>query len=153
MAVKWPWASIGTLLLIAAGGCYCHQFEITTVSLSHPGEPCGLPFYLPKPLLIIAKNFRNIEERTDGLTDPVTIPNTFDSQSGYADLKANVTTSPGPSSSPAPDKSGGGGTKEAGLVRGSDGTVVQDRVLPGESPKDGATPDTLFPIISFLFRT
>ena len=29
-------------------------------------EPEGIPFYLPKPLLIVAKNFRNIEETKVG---------------------------------------------------------------------------------------
>ena len=28
----------------------------------------GIPFYLPKPLLIVAKNFRNLEEAKVGLT-------------------------------------------------------------------------------------
>jgi hypothetical protein len=118
----------------------CHHFEITAVSLSNPCEPEGLPFYLPKPLLIIAKNFRNIEERTDGLTDPVPIPNSFDQQQGYADLKANVTTTSAPSTPPPGDDA----KKHAGPIRTPDGTVVQERILPSEAPKDGASPDTFF---------
>ena len=50
-------------------------------------EPEGIPFYLPKPLLIVSKNFRNIEETKVGLTDSAPIPNFFDDQAKYADLK------------------------------------------------------------------
>jgi hypothetical protein len=53
-------------------------------------EPEGIPFYLPKPLLIVAKNFRNIEETKVGLTDSAPIPNFFDDQAKYADLNART---------------------------------------------------------------
>src|SRR6516165_6783634 len=53
-------------------------------------EPEGIPFYLPKPLLIIGKNFRNIEETKVGLTDSAPIPNFFDDQAKYADLNART---------------------------------------------------------------
>ena len=62
-------------LALVAGGC--HHPEITAVPLSP--QNCtewggGIPFYLPKPLLIIAKNFRNIEEAKVGQMGPVPIP-------------------------------------------------------------------------------
>jgi hypothetical protein len=50
----------------------------------------GIPFYLPKPLLVISKNFRNIEETKVGLTDSAPIPNFFDDQAKYADLNART---------------------------------------------------------------
>jgi len=53
-------------------------------------EPEGIPFYLPKPLLIVSKNFRNIEETKVGLTDSAPIPNFFDDQAKYADLNART---------------------------------------------------------------
>jgi hypothetical protein len=59
----------------------CHHPSITAVSLNpHYCDhkfaflynPCkeleGIPFYLPKPLLIVAKNFRNIEETKPGFS-------------------------------------------------------------------------------------
>lgn len=77
-------------------GCCCTQKpspSITAVGLS-PGnrcEPDGIPYYLPKPLLVIAKNFRHIDESKVGLTQSAPIPNAFDSQASYADIKANIT--------------------------------------------------------------
>ena len=75
----------------AAEGC-CHP-KVTAVALSpwNRGEPEGIPFYLPKPLLIVAKNFRYIEEAKVGLTDSAPIPQGFDDQSKYADVNARTT--------------------------------------------------------------
>ncbi len=47
-------------------GCARHQEKptITAVGLS-PGNRCdppAIPYYLPKPLLVISKNFRHIDE-------------------------------------------------------------------------------------------
>jgi hypothetical protein len=72
-----------------------HRTKVTAISLNPEdgelyGEETGIPFYLPKPLLIIAKNFRNIEEARTGLTDSAPIPNGFDDQSKYADLNART---------------------------------------------------------------
>ncbi len=53
-------------------------------------DPEGIPFYLPKPLLIVSKNFRNIEDAKVGLTDSAPIPNAFDDQAKYADLNART---------------------------------------------------------------
>lgn len=75
-------------MFVQLAGC-CHP-SVTAVSLSHPGEPEGIPFYLPKPLLIIAKNFRNIQEPTVGLTDTAPIPNFFDDQARYGELHART---------------------------------------------------------------
>ncbi|WP_197446378.1 hypothetical protein [Tautonia plasticadhaerens] len=112
---------------LAVGVAGCRHPSITAVSLAphycqHPlghafcvKEPEGIPFYLPKPMLIVAKNFRSIEEAKTGLTDSAPIPNYFDDQAKYADLNARtnfvglngaeVTSGgdpPGPSSPGAP---------------------------------------------------
>ena len=91
-----PWLC----LLVGLSGC--HHPSITAVSLDHYCDhkwaflydPCkdkeGIPFYLPKPLLIVAKNFRNIEETKVGLTAGAPIPNYFDDQAKYADLNART---------------------------------------------------------------
>src|ERR1043166_5564764 len=75
----------------------CKQAEVTAVSLNpcdvdKCGRPreAGIPFYLPKPLLIVSKNFRNIEEAKTGLTDSPPIPIGFDDQAKYADLNART---------------------------------------------------------------
>ena len=97
-----PWMG---LMLGLAG---CHHPSVTAVSLDADacGPECcsfwgvlhhcvnqkedGIPFYLPKPLLIVAKNFRNIEEAKVGLTDSAPIPTYFDDQAKYADLNART---------------------------------------------------------------
>src|SRR5947209_20460189 len=97
-------ASVPALLLgLAALSTGCHHPSVTAVSLNphccdhhfaflHDPckEPEGIPFYLPKPLLIISKNVRNIEEAKVGLTDTAPIPNYFDDQAKYADLNART---------------------------------------------------------------
>mgnify|MGYP001015028552 CR=1 FL=1 len=77
------------LMLVITG---CAHPKITAVSLDPAtfGRKTGIPFYLPKPLLIVSKNFRNIEEAKVGLTDPVNVPATFDDQSKFADLNART---------------------------------------------------------------
>ena len=75
-----------TMLLVVCGiaGCKHDSPTVTAVSLTNPCEPAGIPFYLPKPLLIVSKNFRNIETVKSGLTDTAPIPEQFDDQSKYA---------------------------------------------------------------------
>lgn len=84
-------------LVAASGGCrFCRPDKpspsVTAVGLSPANrcEPEGIPYYLPKPLLVIAKNVRHIDEAKVGLTNPVPIPNAFDNQGAYADIKANI---------------------------------------------------------------
>jgi hypothetical protein len=97
------------LIMIVAGGC-C-PFSVTAVSEAHVNNGCwwqkdeGIPFYLPKPLLVISKNFQYIEESTVGLTEPVPIPNSFDAQDKYASLnsQAGISTTSESPSPPAQD--------------------------------------------------
>lgn len=131
------------------GGCAKHQPKptITAVGLS-PGnrcEPPGIPYYLPKPLLVIAKNVRHIDESKVGLTAPATVPNGFDNQASYADVKANVTV---------PRVGGGVAGVSANRVAaapvtrpaaGSAGSQahVPAAMLPGDS-SDGLEPDSFY---------
>src|SRR5262249_23070438 len=77
------------LAAILSLGTGCCPFSVTAISEAemckdktfHKAE--GIPFYLPKPLLVISKNFYYIEEAKVGLTEPPPIPNLFDKQSDY----------------------------------------------------------------------
>lgn len=97
-------------LLNPFSGCARHQSHpsITAVGLSPANrcDPPGIPYYLPKPLLVVAKNVRHIDESKVGLTGPAPIPGGFDNQAAYGDIKANVTV---------PSSPGGSGTAAAGL--------------------------------------
>jgi hypothetical protein len=123
----------------------CHHPSITAVPLS-PGncsEPEGIPFYLPKPLLVIAKNFRNIEEPTVGLTDSAPIPGSFDDQSKYADVNARTsfsTAGAGAQASTYSTATPGTGTSSKPTLHSNGAPVT-----PGTpNPTDGLTPDTFF---------
>jgi hypothetical protein len=100
-----------TAALWTAAGC-C-PFSVTAISDAELcrgkwcPEPEGIPFYLPKPLLIISKNFQYIEEPTIGLTQPVQIPNAFDNQANYASLSATASISTTSAGTPS---SGGAGS-------------------------------------------
>jgi hypothetical protein len=140
----------------------CKQAEVTAVSLNpcdpmaygHGGKPAelGIPFYLPKPLLIVAKNFRNIEEAKVGLTGSAPIPNYLDDQAKYGDVNARTSWTPvhmTPSGQPPADTSGAQqfptGTSGS-LATASDPKVFAGGapVSPGAVPSDGLTPDTFF---------
>lgn len=98
--------AIGAISLVqAAVGCARHQVHpsITAVGLSPANrcDPPGIPYYLPKPLLVVSKNVRHIDESKVGLTGPAPIPGGFDNQAAYADIKANVTVPSSPGSAGA----------------------------------------------------
>ena len=83
-------------------------------------EPNGIPYYLPKPLLVVAKNVRHIDESKVGLTESAPIPGGFDNQAAYADVKANVTVPGGNSSSPLAADGNAAGLSTA--IQGAQGT-------------------------------
>ncbi len=135
--------------LIGCLGCHVNKKPcITAVSLNndgHWGKETGIPFYLPKPLLVISKNFRNIEEAKVGVTDPAPIPGTFDDQAKYADLNARTNFNF--------DGGGGadGGTQSGGefangAARGGQEVYSTSGapVTPFEAPSDGLGPDTFY---------
>lgn len=142
--------SIMTWAALAVAGC--HAPEITAVALSpqNRGEPEGIPFYLPKPLLVVAKNFRSIEDAKVGLTDSAPIPVGFDDQSKYADVNSrasfvNSTTAAG---------AGGGGGGDGGGGGSADGQAATSQprlfsangapMTPKEAPSDGLSPNTFY---------
>jgi hypothetical protein len=146
-------------LALAQTGCgimWAHKHaEVTAVSLNacdpHCGKDAGIPFYLPKPLLVVSKNFRNIEEARTGLTDSAPIPQGFDDQSKYADLNAR-TNFAGLQSPAAP--SDGGGAPGGGNTSGTPGTASISAprlhsangapLSPGVAPVDGLSPATFY---------
>lgn len=91
------------VLLLAVGLCGCKSFSVTAVheGQCHGDDPKGIPFYMPKPLLIISKNFQYIEESKVGLTDSPPIPKGFDNQAGFASLNAAASLSRVESDKPA----------------------------------------------------
>ncbi|QDU54128.1 hypothetical protein [Aeoliella mucimassa] len=102
-----------------ASGCGCFEGRhrkppITALSAS-PGncEPPGIPFYLPKPLLVISKNFYHVEDAKVGLTGTAPIPGSFDEQETYADVNLNGSFSRTSSSNM------GGGDSEGGEADGA----------------------------------
>lgn len=112
------------------------------------GKETGVPFYLPKPLLIISKNFRNIESTTTGLTDSPPIPGAFDDQAKYADLNARTNFQ----GLNGPADAGSGGTKQGGTPD-APGSASKSAptpysggapVSPGALPGDGLAPDTFY---------
>ncbi|HEX6986080.1 MAG TPA: hypothetical protein VF170_11935 [Planctomycetaceae bacterium] len=125
-----------TMLVLLAGTWGCCHPEVTAVPLSpqNRDEPDGIPFYLPKPLLIISKNFRNIEEPKVGLTGPAPIPSTFDDQAKYGDINARTNVLPGANPGDA------SGAETAGELLHSAGAPV----TPGVAPSDGLAPETFY---------
>ena len=163
--------------LAATTGCspgilWAHKrAEVTAVSFSacdEHGKPqeTGIPFYLPKPLLIVAKNFRNIEEAKTGVTDSAPIPTVFDDQAKYADLNARTNFVGLQSTGTTPQAtdtggSGGAGNKGGdpapgappGTPQGGAGSSVKSGpyfhsggppVVPGAAPEDGLTPNVFY---------
>ncbi|HKB05410.1 MAG TPA: hypothetical protein VKD90_24510, partial [Gemmataceae bacterium] len=156
------WVRIFTLgclsaLLASASGCAIggHHActappEITAVSLNPQdgpqfGKEVGVPFYLPKPLLIISKNFRHIETPTVGLTDSAPIPGGFDDQSKYADLNARtnfagLNAAGTPATEVAHPASTSTGIKSGPTLHTAGGAPV----VPFTAPSDGLTPETFY---------
>lgn len=127
---------------------------ITAVGLS-PGNQCespGIPYYLPKPLLVISKNVRHIDESKVGLTGPVPIPGGFDNQAAYGDIKANVTvpSSPGGEGKQAAAldaaKVAGAELSKADLVDGLGHSIVPENMTPKADAaiNDGLEIDSFF---------
>lgn len=143
---------LAVIAVIAIAPAGCQHPTITAVSLSeaHYGKQSGIPFYLPKPLLIIAKNFRAIEEAKVGLTDSAPIPTGFDDQAKYADLNARTNFA----GLNGTDANGGGDTQNGGTP--DTGTTTAEKssphvytsdgppITPREAPSDGLAPATFY---------
>jgi hypothetical protein len=147
--------SLCGLLLASAAGC--HHPSITAVSLNPPAcddcggpfhhckeGPTGIPFYLPKPLLVVAKNFRNIEETKVGLTNSAPIPNGFDDQSKYADLNARTNFSFEGSNGTTSESGGKQTAMDSAVAPANFYSPHGAPVSPGEVPSDGLAPNTFY---------
>jgi len=148
MAAVSRWAAAG-LACLALAGCAKNRFSITAVPLSpmNQCEPEGIPYYLPKPLLVVAKNVRHIDEAKVGLTDPVPIPNAFDSQGAYADLKANVTVPAGGATTSLAAANTGAGVLPSAFDANRGGipaAALQESMIPGGRMEDGIAPDSFY---------
>jgi hypothetical protein len=142
--------------LVVIGGCSRHQESpmITAIGLS-PGNRCdppGIPYYLPKPRLVVATNVWHIDESKVGLTGPVPIPGGFDNQAAYADIKANVTvpSSPGGKGKAATAieaaKVTGAETSNAKLIEGPGASYVNEQMTPSSEAdfSEGVGMDSFF---------
>lgn len=147
-------------LLTGLSGCAIGGFgaqkcsappELSAVSLNPAdrekfGQDVGIPFYLPKPLLIISKNFRNIEAPTVGLTGTAPIPGAFDDQSKFADLNARTNFNGLNGTSAQTGNETNTTTINSTTNTGPGQTLTTGGlpVVPGVVPGDGLGPDTFF---------
>jgi hypothetical protein len=141
---NWILGLLGSIALMQCG-CgmiwACKRPEVTAISMNSSdgclyGTETGIPFYLPKPLLIVSKNFRNIEEPTTGLTDSPPIPTGYDDQAKYADI--NARTNFAGLNSPAPATSdGSNGSSKSQTQAGNDKPAAD-----GSTPNPNPTPAT-----------
>lgn len=78
-----------TIVIVSSlSGC-SHRITARNLDKS-ANEAEGIPFYLPKPYLIVAKNIRYIPPPTIGLTAPTPIPESFDPAGKEVELKASI---------------------------------------------------------------
>jgi hypothetical protein len=135
--------TIGVMAALLPGCGHCRP-SVTAVPLSpwNQCEPPGIPYYLPKPLLVVAKNVRHIDESKVGLTNPAPIPNTFDNQATYGDIKANVTV-PGKTSVAAANA----GSASLPTTFDSHAPTLPDfreKMTPAGRVEDGLSPDSFY---------
>jgi len=96
------------LVLLAGTAGGCGTPSITAVDLDHPDAPDGIPYYLPKPYLIVAKNVRYIPTPTVGLTQTAPIPDSFQgSGAGDTGTGAAKAGTPGASDTAKPSTGAG----------------------------------------------
>ncbi|WP_442506577.1 hypothetical protein SH528x_005428 [Novipirellula sp. SH528] len=146
-----------TVLCLSMTGCgymqYKHRKPHITARPASPANRCespGIPFYLPKPLLVVSKNFYHVEDAKIGLTGSAPIPTSFDNQANYAKLDLTGNFSRSGSSSMQ-----GGGAAAADNLNGEqfDGvahnpTLHSDQIPSGphssELVNDGLGPHMFF---------
>ncbi len=141
-------AVVFTLVLLCGCDFYRHARPRVTAMPASPTnhcEPPGIPFYLPKPLLVISKNFYHIEEPTVGLTSSATIPGEFDEQQNYGSVSLDGSFSRSSSGTPSGQSGAGEDTSTAGppgptLHSGGAPTAPISSNLPG----DGLGPNMFF---------
>jgi len=152
-SVRTPLIVIGFMTLpFSLVGCARHQPKASIsargLSPSNRCDPEGIPYYLPKPLLVVAKNFRHIDESKVGLSGPAPIPDGFDNQAAYADVKANVTV-------PNPGDPLAAGTGDGARVATTSATkdLAKSYVAPSLTPGTGnVNGDSLAPDSFFTYQ-
>lgn len=139
--------AVNVVLMMGVAGCSCNHTEVTCYSASDPCEPEGIPYYLPKPLLIVTKNFRGVEDAGVGQLGVAPIPTSFDNQAQYADVKANISSSVAPTTGSGKDGSTPpAGSKQTATMGTAGDTLTTNNngVVPPGTFKDGVTPDTFY---------
>jgi len=130
-------------ILLVSG---CVHSRITAVDISHPDVKIGMPYYLPKPYLIVTKNIRYIPTPTVGLTQTVPIPNVFDTSSfggaqnpsGGGGSKSNRVSSVSANSSNKRNQSSGTAPPEKKPT--TPGTSSNPTNKPPQNPAPGTRP-------------
>ena len=134
-----PCTMLTLCLLVCNIGCHRHYlYERPSVSAvaAQPHNqigPPGIPFYLPKPLLVVSKNFHHIHEYPVGFNEAAQISG-FDKQETYANVNMQAKFSrTSESASSIPE-------------RGLDQIPSNNRLSPGRNgiPNDGLAPETFF---------
>lgn len=143
---------------ISGCGCmeYKHRKPHITAFPASPANQCeapGIPFYLPKPLLVVSKNFYHVEDAKIGLTGSAAIPTSFDSQADYAklDLTGNFARSGSSSmkSNDAAASEDAEGQQVAGVAHSP--TLHSDRIPSGPNSTDLVN-DGLGPHMFFTYE-
>jgi hypothetical protein len=96
-------------------------------------------------LLVVAKNVRHVDSAKVGLTGPAPIPNAFDNQSTYGDIKANVALPGSGNAQAAAAKEAGDTTNvTAGAAPGIDDKTLVETVTPDRTFDKGVAEDSFF---------
>jgi hypothetical protein len=140
------------LILIAGFGAAsifsCTTPSITAVDLDNPTAPEGMPYYLPRPYLIVTRNIHYIPTATVGLTQTAAIPNSFDTSSSSSSSggKGSSTSSSSSSSSSSGGEVEKPKTPKAGKapIGEQSGSAVNgdSSSSSGGSSSGGSTPST-----------
>jgi hypothetical protein len=141
-----PFFSVLSLTLASLTLSGCHRpspsFTAMPASPQNMCEPEGIPFYLPKPLLVISKNFYHVEEPKVGLNGNAPIPDSFDKQESYAaaNLQGSFSRAAGGAAA-ATDPKAADAPGASGATANSAESVVP---AANEIPSDGLAPHTFF---------
>ncbi len=137
---------VALLVTTLLAGCSFQKHKRPSIT-ARPANPThcdapGIPFYLPKPLLVISKNFHHIDEARVGLTEPVPIPEGFDDQDKYATAQLDSTVSLPPPTNP--NSPPGGGEAKGGAANAMHSAGGAPVSPAGKIPSDGLAPHTFF---------
>ena len=83
----------GAAVPLVVTSCHSPSFTSVDLNVGSPmyGKDVGMPYYLPKPYLVVTKNIRYIPTPTVGLTQTVPIPSSFDASFISAGSSPNAT--------------------------------------------------------------